>query len=112
MLKNKQKGTAGGAGGGCAVATNHGMSGLDGGLAAGGIGGYGVAGQDDTWGGGGGGGYYGGGGGGDGCEDGGGGGGGGSSYGPAATTFGTGTSVGTTTGTTPLPSSTSTITTP
>lgn len=82
-------GGAGGAGGGCAVATNHGMSGLDGGLAAGGIGGYGVAGQDDTWGGGGGGGFYGGGGGGDGCEDGGGGGGGGSSYGPAATTFGT-----------------------
>jgi glycine rich protein len=82
-------GGAGGAGGMCAVATNYGMSGLDGGLGAGGIGGYGIAGQDDTWGGGGGGGYYGGGGGGDGCQDGGGGGGGGSSYGPSATTFGT-----------------------
>ncbi|HSC03921.1 MAG TPA: choice-of-anchor D domain-containing protein [Solirubrobacteraceae bacterium] len=82
-------GGAGGRGGGCAVATSSGMSGLDGGLGAGGIGGYGIAGQDDTWGGGGGGGYYGGGGGGDGCEAGGGGGGGGSSYGPAGATFGT-----------------------
>jgi HYDIN/CFA65/VesB family protein len=82
-------GGAGGAGGGCAVATAFGMSGLDGGLGTGGIGGYGVAGQDDSWGGGGGGGYYGGGGGGDGCSAGGGGGGGGSSYGPAAATFAT-----------------------
>lgn len=82
-------GGAGGAGGGCAVATAYGMSGLDGGLGAGGIGGYGVAGQDDAWGGGGGGGYYGGGGGGDGCQSGAGGGGGGSSYGPAGSTFGT-----------------------
>jgi Glycine rich protein/Abnormal spindle-like microcephaly-assoc'd, ASPM-SPD-2-Hydin len=78
-------GGAGGAGGGCAVATAVGMSGNDGGLGAGGIGGYGPASQDDAWGGGGGGGYYGGGGGGDGCA----GGAGGSSYGPAAATFGT-----------------------
>jgi hypothetical protein len=82
-------GGAGGAGGGCAVTTAFGMGGYDGGLGAGGIGGYGIAGQDDAWGGGGGGGYYGGGGGGDGCQGGAGGGGGGSSYGPAAATFGT-----------------------
>jgi len=82
-------GGAGGAGGPCAVATAYGMSGLGGGLGAGGLGGYGIAGQDDAWGGGGGGGYYGGGGGGDGCESGAGGGGGGSSYGPAGTTYGT-----------------------
>jgi hypothetical protein len=80
---------AGGAGGPCAVATAYGMSGSGGGFGAGGLGGYGVAGQDDAWGGGGGGGYYGGGGGGDGCESGAGGGGGGSSYGPAGATFGT-----------------------
>jgi hypothetical protein len=82
-------GGTGGAGGPCAVATAYGMGGSGGGLGAGGLGGYGIAGQDNAWGGGGGGGYYGAGGGGEGCESGAGGGGGGSSYGPTGATFAT-----------------------